>query len=154
MIRLIKRYGGGSRKLYDTEESRYVSLEELSAWVREGQELRVVDSATGEDVTAQTLAQSLYEDHKRGASLLPSDFLHAVIRRGSRALAEGVEQVQAKVDRFVRASVENLTPNPALQEEMSLLRRRLAELEASLADLEKQSKPARPKGRSRAPRAK
>ena len=45
MIRLIKRYGGGSRKLYDTEESRYVSLDEIAAWIRDGQELRVVDSA-------------------------------------------------------------------------------------------------------------
>jgi len=57
MIRLIKRYGGGSRKLYDTEESRYVSLDEISSWIRDGQELRVVDSSTGDDVTAQTLAQ-------------------------------------------------------------------------------------------------
>ena len=37
MIRLIKRYGGGSRKLYDTEESRYVSLEEIAGWIRQGQ---------------------------------------------------------------------------------------------------------------------
>ncbi|NTW87372.1 MAG: transcriptional regulator, partial [Holophagaceae bacterium] len=41
MIRLIKRYGGASRKLYDTEESRYVSLEEISAWIRSGQEIKV-----------------------------------------------------------------------------------------------------------------
>jgi len=47
MIRLIKRYGGSSRKLYDTEESRYVSLEELSAWIRAGQELQILDSVTG-----------------------------------------------------------------------------------------------------------
>ena len=57
MIRLIKRYGGGSRKLYDSEESRYVSLEEIANWIREGQELRIEDSKTGEDVTAPTLAQ-------------------------------------------------------------------------------------------------
>ena len=43
MIRVIKRYE--SRKLYDTEESRYVSLEDLSRWVREGQEIRVLDNA-------------------------------------------------------------------------------------------------------------
>ena len=45
MIRLIKRYE--SRKLYDTEESRYVSLDELATWVRAGQEVQVVDNATG-----------------------------------------------------------------------------------------------------------
>jgi polyhydroxyalkanoate synthesis regulator protein len=44
MVRLIKRYGGGSRKLYDTEEARYVSLEEVGRWVRDGQRLKVVDA--------------------------------------------------------------------------------------------------------------
>ena len=103
MVRLIKRYGGGSRKLYDTEESRYVSLDEIAAWIRRGQELQVVDSATGEDVTSQTLAQVIYEDHKNGISFLPKEFLHDVIRRGHRALASKVEQIQTGVDRLVRA---------------------------------------------------
>jgi len=136
MIRLIKRYGGGSRKLYDTEESRYVSLDEISAWIREGQELQVVDSTSGDDVTAATLAQIIYEDHRRGVSFLPTDFLHEVIRRGSRVIAEGVEQVQAGVDRLVRASVDKITPVGGMQEELDLLRERLAELEASLEELE------------------
>lgn len=137
MIRLIKRYGGGSRKLYDTEESRYASLEEICAWVREGQDLQVVDSSTGEDVTSATLAQSLYEDQKRGTSMLSSDFLHQVIRKGGQALAETMEQAQVKLDRFVKSSVSNLAAVRPLQDEMSVLRQRLTELEASLADLEK-----------------
>lgn len=136
MVRLIKRYGGGSRKLYDTEESRYVSLDEIALWIRDGQELRVVDSGSHEDVTAQTLAQIIYEDHKRGVSFLPSEFLHDVIRRGGRAIQEGVETVQSGVDRLVRASVEKITPVTGMQEELDLLRFRLAELEASLGDLE------------------
>ena len=92
MVRLIRRYGGESRKLYDTEESRYVSLEELGNWVRKGQELRVVDSKTEEDVTAQTLAQIIYEAERHGGSVLSSAFFHEVIRRGGRALSSGVEQ--------------------------------------------------------------
>lgn len=136
MIRLIKRYGGGSRKLYDTEESRYVSLDEISAWIRSGQQLQVVDSADGEDVTGQTLAQIIYEDHKRGDSFLPTEFLHDVIRRGGRVIAGGVEQVQAGVDRLVRASVDKIAPIGEMQDELDLLRARLAELEASLAMLE------------------
>jgi polyhydroxyalkanoate synthesis repressor PhaR len=143
MIRLIKRYGGGSRKLYDTEESRYVSLEELSAWIRAGQELQVVDNATGEDVTSQTLTQSIYEDQKRGQSLLSGDFLHQVIRKGSQVFNEGVEQVQAKVDRLVRTSVDRIAPVGAAQEDMVLLQQRLAELEAALAELESRAKPVR-----------
>ena len=145
MIRLIKRYGGGSRKLYDTEESRYVSLDEIAVWIREGQELQVADSATGEDVTGQTLAQIIYEDHKRGHSFLPSEFLHAVIRRGGRALADGVEQIQTGVDRIVKASVEKITPVGGMQDELDLLRDRLAELEQSLVELETEPPARRPR---------
>jgi polyhydroxyalkanoate synthesis repressor PhaR len=148
MLRLIKRYGGGSRKLYDTEESRYVSLDEVSAWIRGGQELQVVDSATGEDVTSQTLAQIIYEDHKSGQSFLPTDFLHYVIRRGSRVIADGVDHVQAGVDRLVRVSLDKISPVGGMQEELDLLRERLAELETSLADLEEET-PARKRRTSR-----
>ncbi len=150
MVRLIKRYGGGSRKLYDTEESRYVSLDEIALWIRDGQELRVVDSGSHEDVTAQTLAQIIYEDHKRGVSFLPSEFLHDVIRRGGRAIQEGVETVQSGVDRLVRASVEKITPVTGMQEELDLLRFRLAELEASLGELE--THPPRARRAARRPR--
>jgi len=138
MIRLIKRYGGGSRKLYDTEESRYVSLDEIAAWIRAGQELRVVDSATDEDVTAQTLAQVIYEDHKKGNVFLPTTLLHDVIRRGSQAIAGSVEQVQAAAGRVVRGTVQKLTPTTGMQHELAVLRERLADLEASLETLERE----------------
>jgi polyhydroxyalkanoate synthesis repressor PhaR len=150
MVRLIKRYGGGSRKLYDTEESRYVSLDEVATWIRAGQELRVVDSATDDDVTAQTLAQIIYEDHKSGQAMLSTDLLHDVIRRGGRALAQKVERVQAGVDRLVRASVDRIAPGNGVHSELELLRARLAELEESLAELE-EVPPAR---KPRAPRRK
>ena len=147
MIRLIKRYGGGSRKLYDTEESRYVSLDDIAEWIRDGQELHVADSATGEDVTGQTLAQIIYEDHKRGHSFLPSEFLHDVIRRSGRVIADGVEQVQTRVDRLVKASVEKITPVGGIQDELELLRDRLAELEQSLGELEVESPARKPRRR-------
>ena len=152
MIRLIKRYGGSSRKLYDTEESRYVSLEELSAWIRAGQELQILDSVTGEDVTAQTLTQSIYEDQRRGHSLLSGAFLHQVIRLGCRAVTEGLEQVQAKVDGVVRGSMERLVHLGAAQEDLDLLHRRLAELEITLAELEARSSMRKNPSPSRASR--
>ena len=136
MVRLIKRYGGGSRKLYDTEESRYVSLDEIAAWVRKGQELQVVDSGTGEDVTSQTLAQVIYEDHRTGVSFLPKEFLHEVIRVGHQVLATKVEQIQTGVQTLVRAGVDKITPGGGVQEELDLLRHKLAQLENSLSELE------------------
>ena len=134
MIRLVKRYG--SRKLYDTEESRYVHLEELAAWIRQGQELKVVDNTTGEDVTAQTLTQIISEEGRRGRSALPESVLHEIIRFGQHAVSEGVGRLQTGVDRVMRASVDRLAPLRQAREEMDQLRRRLAELESSLQEIE------------------
>ncbi len=149
MVRLIKRYGGGSRKLYDTEESRYVSLDEIAAWVRKGQELQVVDSGTGEDVTSQTLAQVIYEDHRTGTSFLPKEFLHEVIRRGGQVLASRVEQIQTGVETLVRAGVDRITPVGGVQEELDVLRQRLAQLEESLSELEEPAPVRRKKGKGK-----
>jgi len=134
MIRLIKRYE--SRKLYDTEESRYVSLEDIAAWVRGGQEVRVVDNATSEDVTAQTLTQVILDEGKKGTSLLPSELLHELVRFGERAVTNGVEQLQHGVDRVLKASMDRLGRVRRAREEMSSLRQRLEELETSLEALE------------------
>jgi polyhydroxyalkanoate synthesis repressor PhaR len=134
MIRLIKRYE--SRKLYDTEESRYVSLEEIAAWVRQGQEVRVVDNATAADVTSQTLTQVILEEGRRGTALLPSELLHELVRLGERAVHTGMEQVQNGVERVVQASIDRLAPVRRAREEMSSLRARLEQLESSLASLE------------------
>ena len=137
MIRVIKRYE--SRKLYDTEESRYISLDDIAKWVREGQEIQVLDNATSEDVTAQILTQIIHEEGKRGTSFLPTDLLHALVREGERAVATGVEQVQGKVDRLVKASIDRLAPVRRAREEMAHLRDRLSELETTLRTLESQS---------------
>jgi polyhydroxyalkanoate synthesis repressor PhaR len=136
MVRLIKRYGGGSRKLYDTEESRYVSLDEIAAWVRAGQQLRVVDSATNEDVTAQTLAQVIYEAHKSGTATLSVEFLHDVIRKSGRALSERVDRLQQNVQHLVQESVARFPPARLARSELTALRTSLAALERSVADLE------------------
>ena len=130
MIRLIKRYE--SRKLYDTEESRYVSLEEIATWIRQGQEVRVVDNATSNDVTSQTLTQVILEEGRKGTSFLPSELLHDLVRMGERAVNTGIEQVQHGVDRLI----DRLGPVRQAREEMSSLRARLEQLESSLAELE------------------
>ncbi|HXO22220.1 MAG TPA: polyhydroxyalkanoate synthesis regulator DNA-binding domain-containing protein [Thermoanaerobaculia bacterium] len=134
MIRLIKRYE--SRKLYDTEESRYVSLEEIAAWVRQGQEVRVVDNATGADVTSQTLTQIILDEGRRGTAFLPSELLHELVRMGEKAVSTGKEQLQHGVNVLVQASLDRLAPVRRAREEMSGLRTRLEQLEASLSELE------------------
>lgn len=134
MIRFIKRYE--SRKLYDTEESRYVSLDEIAQWIREGQEVRVVDNATSADVTAQTLTQIILDEGRKGTTSLPSDLLHDLVRLGERAVKSGVEHVQSGVDHLVQASIDRLAPVRRAREEMVRLKARLEDLEASLSRLE------------------
>ena len=63
--RLIKRYA--NRKLYDTRDSRYVTLNQIAIYVREGEEVTIIDNTTKEDLTRVTLAQILYEEEKKGA---------------------------------------------------------------------------------------
>src|SRR4026207_94641 len=60
---VIKRYS--NRKLYDTQESRYVTLEELEELIRAGREISVVDVSTGEDLTSGALAPLILEDEER-----------------------------------------------------------------------------------------
>ena len=136
MVRLIKRYGGGSRKLYDTEESRYVGLDEIAAFVRRGHQLRVEDSATGEDVTAQTLAQVILEGERRGFSFLSADYLHEAVRKGGKALSRRVEALQAGVDRIVQRGVDSLPSVRSMKGELAQLKTGLEALERSVKSLE------------------
>ena len=139
MIRMIKRYG--SRKLYDTEESRYVSLEEIGAWVRQGQEIKVIDNQTSEDVTAQTLTQVILEGGRKGTSFPPSELLHEMIRRGEELVQNGVGTLQQGVDKLLQASIDRLGPVKRMREETTLLRQRLEELEQSLNRMETRTEP-------------
>ena len=146
MVRLIKRYE--SRKLYDTEESRYVSLDQIADWVRQGQEVRVVDNASADDVTAQTLTQVILEEGRNGRSSVSSEVMHELVRFGEKAWTSGVEHVQQGVDRVVQAGFDRLAPVRQARAEMSRLRSRLEELEDSLSELESGGQPAGKKRRA------
>lgn len=144
MVRMIKRYG--SRKLYDTEESRYVGLDEIAGWIREGQEIRVIDNASSEDVTSQTLVQIISEEGRRGTSALPTEFLHELIRRGEELFSSGIRELQGGVDRLVRASIDRIGPVRKIKDETARLRERLEQLESSLAEFEQKQVAAEPAG--------
>lgn len=79
----IKKYP--NRRLYDTSSRRYVNLEELAAMVRGGQELRVVDAKSGEDLTRVILTQIIVEDAKGQPSGLPLELLRQLIVASDRA---------------------------------------------------------------------
>lgn len=110
MAYVIKRYS--NRKLYDTQESRYVTLEELEEMIRAGREIRVLDAATGEDLTSVTLAQIILENERAHRAALPTAFLHQLIKHGEawqefvqhslRANLEGIITSQREADRVFR----------------------------------------------------
>jgi polyhydroxyalkanoate synthesis repressor PhaR len=82
---VIKKYG--NRRLYDTEDSRYITLDELASKIQGGRDVRVVDAKNGDDLTQVTLTQIIIEG--RGAArLLPVGLLAQLIRLNQDALAE------------------------------------------------------------------
>jgi len=82
---LIKKYG--NRRLYDTGESRYITLDELAAKIRSGSDVRIVDASSGDDLTQVTLAQLILESGT-GARVLPVALLTQLVRLGDDGLAE------------------------------------------------------------------
>ncbi len=96
-IRLIKRYG--NRKLYDTLESRYITLEEIARLVRSGSDVKVIDNENGDDLTTITFAQIILEEEKRRSSLLSLGLLRELIQHGEETLAT----LRSSVDKGIEA---------------------------------------------------
>lgn len=84
MPTVVKKYS--NRRLYDTDESRYITLDELTAKIRSGVDVRVVDAKSGEDLTQVTLTQIILEGP--AATLLPVPLLTQLIRMQNDALGE------------------------------------------------------------------
>jgi len=82
--KVIKRYT--NRKLYDTVESRYVTLDEIAQMIKGGAEVKIIDNRTKEDLTSVTLAQIIFEEEKK-RSQMPLGVLREIIRHGGEAVA-------------------------------------------------------------------
>src|SRR5947209_20280026 len=91
--RIIKRYA--NRKLYDTEHSRYVTLDQISEMIRAGDDVKIVDNKTKEDLTTVTLAQIIFEEEKKQRSFLPLGAMRNIIQSGGQWLAEAQRRVQS-----------------------------------------------------------
>ena len=91
MTRLVKRYG--NRKLYDTQSSAYITLDAIAALVREGQDVRVIDNVTGDDLTALIFAQIIVEEQKRNSGLLSLPALRWIIREGEARIQDILQRV-------------------------------------------------------------
>ena len=87
---VLKKYS--NRRLYDTRNSCYVTLEDVARMIRSGEQVQIQDVSTGENVTAFILTQIVLEAARRQNSLLPESVLHLIIRYGDNALGEYFEK--------------------------------------------------------------
>lgn len=117
---LIKRYP--NRKLYDTQSKQYVTLEGIGDLIREGKEIRVVDNASGEDLTSQTLTQVIAEMEKKPGGFLPRNLLAGLIETGGDRLSSlqrnliGTLGLWRHVDDEIRRRVHILVEGGELSE--------------------------------------
>ncbi len=96
---LIKKYE--NRRLYDATSSRYVNLEDVAEMLRKGQDVRVVDAASGADITRLILTQIIIEDAKTPDSAFPLDLLRQMIVTSGRASQEtALHYMKAMLDLY------------------------------------------------------
>ena len=111
---LIKRYA--SRRLYNTETSDYVTLEDIAGFIRGGREVQIIDLKSGDDLTRQYLLQIVAEHEAKGESVLPVDVLNDLVRSYASGMQSVVPQFLATSFEMLRESqtkmMENLTKVP------------------------------------------
>jgi polyhydroxyalkanoate synthesis repressor PhaR len=93
-VRVIKRYA--NRKLYDTEDSRYVTLNEIAALVKADEDVRIVDNRSGEDLTEVTLAQILFEEQKKQKTRMPLSLLKDLISSSGETISDFIQRKVTK----------------------------------------------------------
>jgi polyhydroxyalkanoate synthesis repressor PhaR len=147
-VRVIKRYA--NRKLYDTRDSKYVTLDRIAELVRNGEEVKVLDNRSQADLTKVTLAQIIYEEQKSGnATAWSVQSLRGFIQQGRQRLLSSLKEgpvgklveraeelgagVYSAADDRVRAVIESAAAHVRqLQGEVLRLQARIEELEAKV----------------------
>ncbi|HZI12030.1 MAG TPA: polyhydroxyalkanoate synthesis regulator DNA-binding domain-containing protein [Myxococcus sp.] len=123
--KIIKRYT--NRKLYDTVESRYVTLDEIAAMIKEGTEVRIVDNRTKEDLTSVTLAQIIFEEEKK-KNQMPLSVLREIIRHPGESISGFIqkevsprvasirEEAESRLDKLLRREDGGKAPGAPTEE--------------------------------------
>jgi len=138
-MRVIKRYP--NRKLYDTEEKKYITLDGIAELIRDGEDIKVIDHTTEEDLTAVTLSQIIFEQEKRSGGFLPKSVLAGLVQSGGdtvnslrRSLTAPLgllnqvnEEIENRLDTLVsRGEID--------KEDAANLRQKLMSLGSNVAD--------------------
>lgn len=133
--KIIKRYH--NRKLYDTVDSCYVTLEDISDMIRQGEDVRIIDNTSKEDLTAMTLAQIIFEEQKKKTTMLPMGAFRQIIQSSGEVLKDIVARefshVKEFVDDKVKPTVTNIQNIPSVQAELESLKKRVMKIEEFLS---------------------
>jgi polyhydroxyalkanoate synthesis repressor PhaR len=155
---VIKKYG--NRRLYDSSSSKYVNLDDIAGFIREGKDVQVVDAKTGKDLTRVTLTQIITEDAKEKPTGLPLELLRQLIVASDEVRQEfmmwylksafdtyqkvqdAVQSRLGEVQSAILSPVDMMKkflgapaptqPQAQAEPELDALRKRIAELEARL----------------------
>jgi len=122
---VIKKYA--NRRLYNTESSSYVTLEDLAGMVRQGRDFIVFDAKSGEDITRSVLTQIIVEEEAKGRNLLPESFLRqligfygdslqSVLPRYLEFAMAGFARQQEQMRRSMEQAMGGFLPFPGLEE--------------------------------------
>ncbi len=102
---IIKRYG--NRRLYNTETQSYVNYEELAELVRDGNDIKVIDSTSKEDVTKTVLIQLILEEEKNKKTILPTPFLFQLLRSREDSVQDFFKNhLSASFDAYLKTKEE------------------------------------------------
>ena len=99
---VIKKYA--NRRLYNTQSSSYITLDDLSRMTREGIDFQVLDAKTGADITHQILTQIIMEEESHGEQMLPISFLRQLISMYGNSM-------QALMPHYLEATMDNFRAN-------------------------------------------
>ena len=143
--KIIKRYQ--NRKLYDTQDSCYVILEDIREMIRRGEDIQVIDNASKEDLTSITLAQIILEEEKKNKSLLPISAFKQIIASGGEVIRDFVQRsgenvardigaVKQFVDKQIRPTLESIQNIPTVAGEIRSLKSKIESLESKLKEYE------------------
>jgi polyhydroxyalkanoate synthesis repressor PhaR len=112
-VKIIKRYQ--NRKLYDTHESSYVTLDEIAKMIKGGEDLKVIDNKTKNDITAATLTQLLYESERKLKTQPSVELLKEIIRHGDGSFSGYIQtKMTTEVVNFDREPLTNGTKEEVL----------------------------------------
>lgn len=122
---IIKKYA--NRRLYNTETSVYITLDELRELVKAGRAFMVQDAKTGEDLTRQALAQIIFEQETKGIAMLPTEFLRNIISFYDDSMGEVLQHYltasmstfmnnQEKMKKYVGGALKDFSPMGQFEE--------------------------------------